>query len=103
MFRNLPDTVSGIELRLTAQRYGRATDDTVELCFDGSSIGENRATMPISPMKIYGSSTDMWNTNTLTIDNIKDSSFGVIFRFKAHPHWPHRDPVMVDAVELRIH
>jgi len=103
VFRNLPETVSGIELRLTTQRYGRATDDTVELCLNGENIGENHATLHIAPIKIYGSSSDVWKADTLTIDDVKDSTFGIVFRFKAHPHWPHRDPVMVDAVELRIH
>ena len=102
-FSNLPATLSGIEARLTTQRYGRATDDTVELCLDGASVGENRATMPIAPIKVYGSATDVWNADSLTVDDIKNSTFGIVFRFRAHPHWPHRDPVMVDAVELRIH
>jgi len=31
-FRNLPDVISGIEVRLNVRRYGRATDDTIQLC-----------------------------------------------------------------------
>jgi len=102
-FQNLPDIISGIEVKLNARRYGRATDDTIALCLNEETIGENHATLPISPIKIYGSPTNLWGTNSLTLSNVQDSSFGVIFRFQAHPNWPHRDPVLVDSVEMRIH
>ena len=102
-FRNLPETVSGIEVRLTARRYGRATDDTIELCLDEQTIGENQATADISPEKIYGSETHLWSTDNLSIANIQDETFGIVIRFQAHPHWPHKDPVLIDSVEMRIH
>lgn len=102
-FQNIPDTVAGIEVRLNARRYGRATDDTIALCLNEAAIGDNHATLPISPIKIYGSSSDLWGSTNLTLSNIQDPSFGIIFRFQAHPNWPHRDPVLVDSVEMRIH
>lgn len=100
-FQNLPRTLSGIEVRLTARRYGRATDDTIILCLGGNSVGENHAVSEVSPQIVYGNGTDLWNTN-LTIGDIQDPTFGAIIRFQAHPTWPHKDPVLIDAVEIRI-
>jgi len=101
-FTNLPETLSGIEVRIKARRYGRATDDTVQLLLDDLPIGDNRATLEIHTEKIYGSQTDIWNTS-LSMSDISDSSFGILLRFKSHPDWPHRDPVLLDSVEMRIH
>ena len=102
-FRNLPDFVSGIEVRLTARRYGRATDDTIELCLNEQTIGDNQATISIAPEKIYGGETNLWSTDNLSIDDIRNETFGIVIRFQAHPHWPHKDPVLIDSVEMRIH
>lgn len=102
-FRNLPDSVSGIEVRLTARRYGRATDDTIELCLNEQTIGDNQATISIAPEKIYGGETNLWSTDNLSIDDIRNETFGIVIRFQAHPHWPHKDPVLIDSVEMRIH
>jgi len=100
-FQNLPGTLSGIEVQLDARRYGRAQDDTIMLCLGGTGIGENHAGTEISPQITYGSSTDLWKTN-LTIVDIQDPTFGVIIRFQSHPTWPHKDPVLIDSVQLRI-
>jgi len=100
-FINLPKTLSGIEVQLTTNRYGRAMDDSINLCLSGNSIGENHAVYDIAPQIIYGSSSDLWTTN-LTIENVQDPTFGVIIRFKAHPEWPHNDPVLIKAIEIRI-
>jgi len=102
-FQNLPNTLSGIEVRLNARRYGRATDETISLCLDSKDIGKNRATLDVLPEKIYGSSNDLWDVEDIDISKIQDPTFGVIIRFQAHPHWPHRSPVQVDSVEVRIH
>lgn len=101
-FSNLPPTLSGIEMRLTGNRRGRIMDDTIQLCLNGSMIGDNKGKLDIMPITIYGSETDTWSSN-LTIDNIADLSFGVVLRFKSHIKWPHKDPMFIDCVELRIH
>lgn len=102
-FYNLPNTVSGVELRITARRYGRATDETVYLCYNDKDIGKNKATLDLNPIKTYGGNSDLWDVESLPLATIQDPSFGVIIRFQAHPHWPHRSPVSIDSVELRIH
>jgi hypothetical protein len=102
-FTNLPNTVSGVELRISSRRYGRATDESICLCYNDKDIGINRATLDLNPIKIYGSNSDLWDVESITSAMVQDPSFGVIIRFQAHPHWPHRSPVIVDSVELRIH
>jgi len=101
-FKNLPNIISGIELKITMNRFGRITDETVQLCLNDELIGKNQADRDLSPIKLYGNENDMWETN-LSIENITNSSFGVILRFQSHPSWPHKCSALIDAVELRIH
>lgn len=100
-FLNLPNTISGIEVQLDARRYGRAQDDTIQLCLNGNLIGENQATTEISPQKIYGGETMLWGSN-LTRQDILNPTFGFTLRFQAHRQWPHTDPVLIDAIQMRI-
>jgi len=101
-FINLPDTVSGIEMKLSMKRHGRISDDTIQLFSDGDLIGDNQASMGLNPITIYGGETEMWNTSLL-ISKITNPAFGVVIRFRSHPNWPHKTGAMLDAVELRIH
>jgi hypothetical protein len=102
-FVNLPDSPSGIELRLTTQRRGRITDETIQLCFDNNTISENLADLIVDPVKIYGGSTSLWSVKNLSMSTIEDSKFGVVIRLQSHPNYPHRDEAYINAVELRIH
>lgn len=101
-FNNLPINLSGIELKLSMNRFGRITDDEILLCLNGESIGENQATLDLNPTKIYGDQTSLWNTN-LSISDVQNPSFGCIIRFQSHPKWPHRSTALIDAIEIRIH
>jgi len=101
-FINLPATTSGIEMKLTMNRFGRITDDTVQLCIDNEIIGYNQATLDLNPIKIYGDQTSMWDTN-LSISDVQNPSFGVALRFKSHPRWPHKSSAMIDAVQVRVY
>ncbi len=101
-FRELPATLSGIELRIRMNRYGRITDDEVRLSLDDEIVGENQASLSLEPIKIYGGETDKWNSN-LTIQDVQNSNFGFAIRFQSHPKWPHRSPALIDAIEARIH
>jgi hypothetical protein len=102
-FINLPDTLSGIELRLSTQRRGRVTDDTIQLCFDDNVIGDNQANLIVDPVKIYGNETSLWSVKNLSMATIQDSKFGVVIRLQSHLNYPHRDEAYINAVELRIH
>jgi len=100
-FADLPATISGIELQLNARRYGRAQDETIQLVLNQNLIGDNQLTPTIDPVKIYGSADSLWNSGIIK-ENLLDSTFGCVIRFQAHRNWPHRDPVLIDAVQLRI-
>lgn len=99
---DVPDTVSGIEARLTMNRYGRITDETVQLCLNDVLIGENRATLDLSPKKTYGGDNDTWEA-VITKSNVLNPSFGVVLRFQSHPRWPHKSSALIDSVEIRVY
>jgi hypothetical protein len=101
-FINVPDVISGIEMKLSMNRFGRITDDTIQLTVGNSLKGENQANLILDPIKIYGSESNKWESN-VTKSDVLDSSFGVVIRFKSHPHWPHKTSALIDSVELRIH
>lgn len=102
-FVNLPDSPSGIELKLSTQRRGRITDETIQLCFDDQVISDNLANLIVDPIKVYGSSTSLWSVKNLSMSTIQDSKFGVVIRLQSHPNYPHNDEAYINAVELRIH
>jgi hypothetical protein len=102
-FNNLPEIVQGIELRITARRGGRVSDDTIQLCLNNALIGENQATIEVAPILCYGNSTFLWAANELTSADLHNPTFGVDIRFKSHPQWPHRDAASIDAIEMRIY
>ena len=83
-------------------RLGRITDETIQLCYNNESIGDNHASLALDLTKYYGGDTNKWNTN-LTMTDIQNSSFGVILRFQSHPDWPHKNSPLIEAVQLRIH
>lgn len=101
-FSNLPNILSGIELKMSINRFGRITDDTVQLILNNQLIGENIANLNLDMKKIYGTSSDLWGTN-LTVESLNDPSFGVVLRFKSHPNWPHKSSPFIDAIEIKIH
>jgi hypothetical protein len=100
-FQNLPNVISGIELKLSVKRRGRITDETINLVVN-DNVGENHATLDLSPTKTYGGATDIWGVKNLSVGNLSNN-LRVLLRFQAHPNWPHKDPAFIDAVELRIH
>lgn len=101
-FTDVPEVISGIEVRLTSNRKGRVADDTIQLCYNGALLGENQADLIVNPLKIYGGTTNLWGAENLTPSMVTDSSFGVVLRFRSHPSWPHRDPAFINSVEIRI-
>lgn len=101
-FENMPANISGIEVKITMNRFGRITDDTVKLTLNGNEIGDNLADLDLQPIKTYGNSTELWNTS-LSASNNLNSTFGIILRFQSHPRWPHKASPLVDTVEIRLH
>lgn len=102
VFEDLPDSITGIEARISMNRFGRVTDDTVHLCLNEELIGENRASLSLELIKIFGNENDMWGTS-LSLSDIQDPNFGIVVRFQSHPNWPHSSSILIDAIELRVH
>ena len=101
-FTNLPEVISGVELRLTTNRRGRVTDETIQLLVNNNPVGDNQATLSVDPTKTYGGPTNLWGLKNLSNNDI-NSSFGVLIRFQSHPHYPHKDGANIYSVELVIH
>lgn len=101
-FDNMPGAVSGVKVRLTMNRQGRITDETVQLTTNETLIGENKAVLDLNPTQIYGSETDLWSIENISPALIQDSSFGIVLRFQSHPKWPHKSTPIIFGVELQI-
>ena len=101
-FENLPETVSGIAVRLTVNRSGRVFDDTVQLTYNGELIGENKCARTVDPVQVYGGATDLWTVENIN-NIIQDSSFGITIRMKSHPDWPHKTTPILKGLELQIY
>lgn len=102
-FYLLPESISGIELKIISRRAGRVTDDMIMLTYNDDLLGLNQARLEINPIMVYGGETNLWGSNLITRSVIEDSSFGIVLRFQNHPSWPHRDPMDLMSVQLRIH
>jgi hypothetical protein len=102
-FKNLPDSISGVEVKLCADRRGRVTDDTVQLIVNNAAVGSNKANLNLDPIKYYGSPTDKWEVPSLSTADLANSNFGLLLRFKSHPNYPHSDPAFINSIELRIY
>jgi hypothetical protein len=107
---NLPEVISGITVTVNMNRYGRITDDTIQLCYQGELIGENYCQPVVDsnthsllgPTTTYGGPTDTWHIDNLTPAMVADPTFGVTIRYKSHPAWPHRTSPILYAVTLQI-
>lgn len=101
-FQNVPETISGISLKLTMNRSGRITDDTIQLSHNGTLIGENYSNLELHPIKVYGDETSIWGVDNVS-SLIQDPSFGITLRFQSHPSWPHNSTPIILSVEMQIH
>lgn len=101
-FSSLPEQITGIELILKTDRKGRITDDTIQLLINDQPVGDNKSNLNLDPIKTYGGSNDLWGLENLNGNEITNT-FGVLMRFRSHPHFPHRDGMYIRSIELRIH
>lgn len=111
-FQNLPPTISNISIKLTMNRGGRIADDTIQLVYQGASMGTNLAlpartkvsqSSTLEPITIYGGSISNFEFNSgIDLSMVQDSTFGVLLRFQSHPMWPHKTAPGIDCVELQI-
>lgn len=102
-FTNLPATVSGVVCKVTMNRHGRISDETIQLTHNGELIGDNYASTNLNPISMYGSNIDTWKIKNLNLEMIEDSSFGIVLRFRSHPNWPHSTTPLIYSIELQVH
>ena len=107
---SLPDTISGIEVRVEAQRNGRIADDQIQLFYQGDVIGVNNfyyetdidGHLPIYNDSTYGGPTDLWGA-TITPAMLRDPDFGVLLKFQSHPYYPHSSGMQINLVSLTVY
>lgn len=107
---DLPDAITGIELRIDAQRYGRVVDDTVCLVYNGEVISENKTNLSAireghltnGNIQTYGGMFDNWGVE-LTPEMLANGSFGVLLRFASNPLYPHKDSIEVFRILIKVH
>lgn len=114
---NIPlmgSSISGIEVQTHILRKARIEDLLIQLTLNGSLIGENKADMTsskeayyenktvVGDYHIYGSETDLWNTE-LTINDIQNPTFGVSIAYQSNEMIPHRDLVFLNQLALRVY
>jgi hypothetical protein len=107
---NAPNAISGLSIRVQTQRNGRATDQQIQLTYQGQPIGINNVNyitdeeghLFLNNDVTYGSSTSTWGVS-LTPEMVQDPSFGVILKFQAHPYYPHSSGMFIDSVALTVY
>lgn len=99
-WRELPDTIQGIEAQINVRRLGRITDETISLYLD-QGIGGNKATADLSNERTYGSEIDLWDLEEITPAMLNDSNFGMVLRYQSHPSWPHSAAPIMQHIQLR--
>lgn len=106
----LPDIISGLELRIVAQRNGRIADELIHLTYQDQKIGKNNFNyitdseghLKITNESVYGGPTDLWDAD-ITHEMLIDPSFGVILKFQSHPYYPHNVGMTLDSVSLTVY
>ena len=108
-WKDLPNTVNGIEASINIRRGGRITDETVALCISGEQLGDNRATgnvnghgyITILDQMTYGGDGELWGVENITTADL-DENFGLILRYQTHPYWCHQSTPNFTHVQLRV-
>lgn len=109
---NIPllNEVNGIQLNLSAYRYARIVDETIQLTYQGVPIGINNFSYTVDPDNnvlitndsTYGGPTDTWGAQ-LTPEILQDPSFGVILKFQSHPYFPHSCGMFLYSVAITVY
>lgn len=98
---DLPDVISGVEIEISMGRGGRITDETIQLMYNDTFIGENRAYYKLDEITIYGGPADL-HAADITPALLSDVEFGIGVRYQSHPMWPHREIPRIDYIRLRV-
>jgi len=98
-----PGQVNGIQLQIQMDRGARIVDDTVQLIYNGSPIGENLATLEIETLKTYGNAWGLtWtDPDVYAMPSTTSTDFGVVLRFQSNFSTPHTTTPAIDFVRMR--
>jgi hypothetical protein len=94
-------TLYGIEVQFNSIRGNRVQDYIVQLVLNGSLVGDNIADPSTDNLKIYGSSTSLWNSN-ISFSDVTNPTFGVAISFRSNVTIPHKDIGYLDQLRMRI-
>ena len=92
--------VNGIQLQIQMDRGARIVDDTVQLIYNGSPIGDNLATPEIEALKTYGNAWGLTWTDP-DVYAMTSGDFGVVLRFQSNFSTPHTTTPALDFVRMR--
>ena len=106
----ITDPINGIAVQTSIRRKGRIMDETVQLTYQGTLMGENKINYkldelnhaPVHNSMSYGGPTDLWE-NLITSTMIQDPTFGVTLRLQSHLFYPHKETVLIDSVQLMVY
>ena len=93
-------TVLGIELLLHVDRLARVQDRTIQLVYNGSTVGSNQADLTAANLHVYGSPTDLWSTTDI---DFSGAEFGVLIDLQPHTQYPSNNLVYLRTVELKVY
>jgi hypothetical protein len=107
---DVPDTITGIEVKLDIQRNGRIADEFVGLCYGEGLVSRTKVDYSQDleghlihfNKNVYGGETDMWEAE-ITPADLQDSNFGVMLRLQSHPFTPHRCGCRIYGIALRYY
>ena len=105
--------IQGIEVEVISQRRNRICDKRIRLYLDGR-VGKDHSQKSgwldtymnfVGTCEndfIYGAADDLWEVN-LTDTIVNDPAFGILLQFESHPVTPHKDPLFIEQVSMRVH
>jgi len=100
-WEDLPDTISGIEVRIHIDRVGRITDETIQL-YNGQGFSDNKANRDLAHLKTYGGENDLWGLTSIDPADL-NSEFGLLLRYQSHPDWPHCTTPNMRYIQIRVY
>lgn len=93
-------TVQGIQVETDIRRLNRVKDIRVQL-WQGSLLGENRASASYDQVQRYGAAADLWGISGAV--SYTDPSFGLVLDLGPHAQYPSATRPVIRTVQLRLY
>ncbi len=92
--------VQGLELELTVDRLARIQDRVIQLWYQGSAQGQNRADLSAANFTVYGGAEDLWTASGI---DFSSDSFGVVIDLQPHTQYPSSNLIYFRSLALRVY